>query len=56
MNDLYEIARRRLAGESVAEIAAFLHTSTDWVELVMSSDAYSVIIYDMGQRRSGNEQ
>ena len=49
-NQLAHIARRSSDGASVAEIAAELSVSEEWVELVMSSDAYQVIAYEHQQR------
>lgn len=46
MNTLHEIVRRRFNGETLDQIAAALHVSVDWLEIVMSSDAYAVISHD----------
>lgn len=45
-NTLITIARMRASGHSLAEVAAYLQVTEEWLETVMSSDAYEVIAYN----------
>lgn len=53
-NYVLEIARRTRDGDSLADIAADLHVSVEWVELIMSSDSYQAFAHDY--KHKPNEQ
>ena len=47
-NTLLVIARLLAEGASPGEIAAHLHTSVEWVELVVGSDAFLLLMEGTG--------
>jgi hypothetical protein len=48
---LIEVAQRRAAAATLQEIADDLHVSVEWLELVMSSDAYAVVAFEYERNR-----
>jgi hypothetical protein len=46
MNTLLEVAVAAQRGDTLQEIADRLRVSVEWLELVMSSDAYAVIAFE----------